>query len=163
MIRLAEKEDLPEILEIYANARKFMMANGNHVQWQNNHPRAEIIENDMSQKQLYVYENEGEVRGVFALVPGIDPTYIEIEGAWGSETAYRAIHRVASSGKESDVFTKMADFCKQQSGHLRIDTHELNLPMQRAVERNGFKKCGTIYIADGTPRIAYEYIEGKVS
>jgi maltose O-acetyltransferase len=29
--------------------------------------------------------------------------------------------------------------------------------MRNAVERAGFKRCGIIYVADGTPRIAYQY------
>jgi hypothetical protein len=31
--------------------------------------------------------------------------------------------------------------------------------MQHVVEKHGFQRRGIIYIADGTPRIAYEYIE----
>ena len=38
-----------------------------------------------------------------------------------------------------------------------LDTHENNRVMQRAAERYGFKKCGTIYVADGSPRIAYQW------
>ena len=28
--------------------------------------------------------------------------------------------------------------------------------MRRAFERNGFERCGTIWVEDGTPRIAYQ-------
>ena len=159
MIRHAEKTDLSVILEIYARARKFMAENGNTVQWQNNRPSKEQIEKDIEEKNLYVYENNGAMQGVFAFIPGMDPTYQYIDGAWIEDTPYAAIHRVASAGKEKGVFTKIADYCKSQISHLRIDTHELNLPMQGAVEKNGFQKCGTIYLEDGSPRIAYEYVE----
>ena len=159
MIRHAEKTDLSVILEIYARARKFMAENGNTVQWQNNRPSKEQIEKDIEEKNLYVYENNGAIQGVFAFIPGMDPTYQYIDGAWIEDTPYAAIHRVASAGKEKGVFTKIADYCKSQISHLRIDTHELNLPMQGAVEKNGFQKCGTIYLEDGSPRIAYEYVE----
>ena len=37
-----------------------------------------------------------------------------------------------------------------------IDTHEKNKTMQHVVEKLGFKRCGIIYIEDGTPRIAYQ-------
>ena len=96
---------------------------------------------------------------MFAFIPGSDPTYQYIDGAWLEDTPYAAIHRVASAGKEKGVFTKIADYCKSQISHLRIDTHALNLPMQGAVEKNGFQRCGTIYLEDGSPRIAYEYVE----
>lgn len=159
MFRHAEKADLPVILEIYARARKFMAENGNTVQWRNNRPTREQIEKDIEEKNLYVYENSGEIQGVFAFIPGSDPTYQHIDGAWLEDTPYATIHRVASAGKEKGVFTKIANYCKSQISHLRIDTHELNLPMQGAVEKNGFQRCGTIYLEDGSPRIAYEYVE----
>ena len=47
-------------------------------------------------------------------------------------------------------------------GSVRIDTHPGNIPMQRAIEKAGFVKCGMIKIFDGPekdgPRIAYEKI-----
>ncbi len=29
--------------------------------------------------------------------------------------------------------------------------------MQRALEKQGFERCGIIYVPDGTPRIAFEW------
>ena len=158
MFRHADKTDLPVILEIYDRARKFMVENGNASQWQNNHPPQVLLEQDIEKKILYVYENQGAIQGVFALIPGIDPTYNYIEGAWQDDSEYAAIHRVASAGKEKGVFHRIADYCLSQICHLRIDTHADNIPMQKAVEKYGFQKCGIIYIEDGSPRIAYEYI-----
>lgn len=159
MFRHAKKEDLPVLMEIFAGARKFMRENGNPEQWKNNHPPAEMLEDDIEKEILYVYENAGEIQGVFAFIPGNDSTYDYIEGAWQDDSDYAAIHRVASAGKESRVFDKIVDYCKSRISHLRIDTHELNIPMQNAIERCGFHKCGIIYIADGSPRVAYEYTE----
>jgi RimJ/RimL family protein N-acetyltransferase len=47
-------------------------------------------------------------------------------------------------------------WCLEQRGNIRIDTHDDNLPMQRALEKNGFVPCGRIWCEDGTPRIAYQ-------
>ena len=47
-------------------------------------------------------------------------------------------------------------FGKKHIDYLRIDTHEDNHVMQQAVQKLGFRKCGIIHIADGTPRIAYD-------
>ena len=44
---------------------------------------------------------------------------------------------------------------------MRGDTHEDNLPMQRVLEKNGFQRCGTIFVEDGSPRIAYQYCTGE--
>ena len=31
--------------------------------------------------------------------------------------------------------------------------------MQHLIEKNGFQRCGIIYVEDGSPRIAYEKIK----
>lgn len=38
---------------------------------------------------------------------------------------------------------------------VRADTHWDNVIMQHILEKNGFVKCGTIVVENGTPRIAY--------
>ena len=47
-------------------------------------------------------------------------------------------------------------FAYERCGNLRIDTHEKNIPMQRCLAKNGFARCGIIYLEDGDPRIAYQ-------
>lgn len=32
--------------------------------------------------------------------------------------------------------------------------------MQHKIEKNGFTRCGIIYITDGSPRIAYQKVTG---
>ena len=46
----------------------------------------------------------------------------------------------------------------RQCPHLRADTHAANLTMRHCMERAGFVYCGVIYVADGTPRVAYEKV-----
>ena len=80
-----------------------------------------------------------------------------IEGAWLDDKHYGTIHRIASDGKVKRLFDKCVEFCKCTTLNLRVDTHNDNYPMQKAIERNGFVKCGTIYMLhDGSPRIAYQ-------
>lgn len=49
------------------------------------------------------------------------------------------------------------DYCKNISSNIRVDTHADNKTMQRLIEKNGFTKCGTIYVKNGTARIAYQW------
>ena len=158
MIRNATLDDLPIILEIYKYAREFMKNNGNPTQWKNNFPPEELLINDIKKKQLFVYENNGVINGVFAFIIGEDATYKYIEGNWLSDDIYGTIHRVASDGSEKGLLNKIVDFCSKNISHIRIDTHEDNKVMQHVIEKNGFTKCGIIYVADGSPRIAYEKI-----
>ena len=47
MIRKAQPEDLPRILEIYAFARQFMRETGNPTQWAGGYPKEELIRKDI--------------------------------------------------------------------------------------------------------------------
>ncbi len=158
MIRLAESGDLPLILNIYEYARGFMEENGNPSQWGKNYPPEETVLNDIKNKNLYVIEEE-EVSGVFFFKIGEDPTYNTIhEGHWLSSETYGTIHRIAGNGKERGILKKAVSYCEEIIPHLRIDTHEDNKIMQRAIEKNGFTKCGMIFTEEGSQRIAYEKV-----
>lgn len=156
-VRTANMEDLPTIEAIYARARQFMADTGNPNQWGKTNPPVEQLLIDIQRKELFVVTNETGIHGVFYFAMGADPTYANIyEGCWGSEEPYGTIHRIASDGS-GGVFSAALAFCKEKTGHLRIDTHHDNKVMQHVVEKHGFQRRGIIYIADGSPRIAYEY------
>ena len=65
---------------------------------------------------------------------------------------------MAGDGTLHGVLGMIVAFCSRKISHLRIDTHEDNKVMQRAISKNGFQKRGIIYIEDGSPRIAYERV-----
>lgn len=159
IIEPAKETDLPRILEIYAFARDFMAKTGNPTQWGTTHPPREQLEGDISRQKLYVAKREGEIRGVFYFCVEEDPTYAVIHGgAWAENSPYGVIHRIASDGS-GGLVKAAVEFALGNISHLRIDTHEDNRVMQRAVEKAGFSRRGIIYIADGTPRIAYDLIK----
>lgn len=159
MIRHARKEEIERILEIYNTARKFMRANGNPHQWNGPYPGREDLLEDIRNGNLYALENEnGGICGCFVLVAGEDPTYGVIDGSWKSDLPYAAMHKVASDGTSKGFFAKCVGFARQRFSHLRIDTHHDNLPMQHVVIKNGFEYRGIIYLANGEPRMAYEWL-----
>ena len=162
MVRLAKQEDLTRVLEIYQIARNFMRENGNPTQWGEKFPPKELLEEDIKKEQLYVITSEQEnetIHGVFAFIIGEDETYQKIEnGAWISEDIYGTIHRLASSGKQKGIFAECTAFCKKQINHIRVDTHHDNKKMQYLIPKYGFRECGIIYVNDGSPRIAYEWV-----
>lgn len=159
MIRTATLQDLPRLLEIYTAARAFMRAHGNLHQWDGSYPDAPTLQEDIARQQLYVVETDSYIHGCFALIGGIEPTYHCIEGGnWRSDAPYGTIHRIASDGTEKGIFDQCAWFASQYFDHLRVDTHADNYPMQGAVEKFGFVYCGVIHLADGSPRMAYEWL-----
>lgn len=161
-VRTAVWEDLHRIEEIYAYARKFMAETGNPNQWGKTTPLTSQLEDDIQKGLLFVITDEGGIHGVFYFYIGEDPTYGMIcDGSWRSDTPYGTIHRVAGDGSGGILATAVA-FGKQWISHLRIDTHEDNKIMQRAVVKQGFRRCGIIHLANGSPRIAYEMLQGDV-
>ena len=160
MIRKATPADLPAVLEVYGSARTFMAATGNPTQWGSTYPAPELLEEDIRLDRLFVDTNEGRVCGTFMFTIGDDPTYAYIEnGAWLDGSLYGVIHRVASDGTVPGTLKRCMEFCRKQCSHLRIDTHADNHVMQRLLASQGFTRCGTIYVEDGSPRIAYEWLK----
>lgn len=161
-VRRARMDELEAIMGIYDDARAFMRAHGNASQWPAGTPSTTQVMVDIAAGDCHALVEDGKLAGVFSFILGEDPTYAVIEsGSWRSDAPYGAIHRVASAGTTHGVAKACFDFCASRIGHLRIDTHEDNLSMQRAIERYGFKRRGIIHIADGSPRIAYDYLAAK--
>ena len=154
-IRLTTAADLDQVMQIYHNARLYMRQTGNPTQWASGYPFRETVEEDIALGRSYVCEEDGHIYAVFMLLTTEEPTYAVIDGAWLNSLPYLTLHRVASTGEKRGMVDEIVGWALQRSQNLRGDTHADNLPMQRAFERNGFQRCGTVWMADGTPRIAY--------
>lgn len=156
-VRQGKPEDLWEILAIYAQAREQMRRSGNPTQWGEDYPPEEMVEADLASGNSYVITDSGEIAAVFVFLLGEEPTYQRIEdGAWLNEEPYGTIHRLAASGRRKGIFSLCTGFCEARIGNIRADTHSCNRKMQHLLECNGYVKCGRIYVADGSPRIAYQ-------
>lgn len=157
-VRTAAPQDEARILEIYKIARETMKATGNPTQWGDTYPPDALIRADIQTGRCHVICEGNAIIGVFALCEGRDPHYAVIEnGAWLSDAPYAALHRVAGDSAYHGVFHAMTAYAQTLGCDLRIDTHSDNRIMQRLIERSGFTKCGTVYMEDGTPRIAYQW------
>jgi hypothetical protein len=160
MIRPALMADMPAILAVYEAARATMRARGNPTQWGSTYPERALLEQDIQGGWLYVLQEAGGIHGAFVLIAGEDPTYRHIHnGTWRDDSPYAAIHRVAGDGAVRGVFAQCLAFCQARADHLRIDTHQDNLAMQHLVLKHGFTYCGIIYTDDGSPRLAYEWVQ----
>lgn len=162
MIRLAQKADLPRLLEIFSAAKAFMRRSGNPKQWSGDYPNELDFLEDIAKNRLYVIETDdgSDICACFMMADGPDETYqVILEGAWRSDSPYGVIHRVASDGTQRGILAQAVAFARQKYPHLRIDTHEDNLPMQKAVAKQGFVYRGIIITGDGTPRLAYDWLK----
>lgn len=157
-IRKAEPDDLDEIMNIYLIAQDFMIESGNPNQWGRSYPSRELIVSDIENEVCRLICGEEKIHGVFALFEGVEPSYEHIDdGQWLNDDPYVTVHRIASDGEVQSIFKCAIDYCKGISDNIRIDTHKSNLIMQKQIERNGFEKCGTVYVRDGSERIAYQW------
>ncbi|MGI6264469.1 MAG: GNAT family N-acetyltransferase [Acutalibacteraceae bacterium] len=156
-VRPATREDLPALCAVYAAARRFMKQSGNPRQWGDHKPALATIEADLDRGQLFAVVDGDVLAGCFTFILGEDPTYRVIEGgSWLNDRPYGTIHRIASDGRRSGVFAAALAFCEERANDLRIDTHVDNRVMRRLLSAHGFRHCGTIYLEDGSPRLAFQ-------
>ena len=158
-IRQGTLKDLPVILEIYARARKFMAEHGNPDQWGTKWPPEEIVREDLETGVGYVAVEDGKILGVchYRFGENAEENYRVIDGAWIREGAYGVVHRLAAMSSKTGAGEALVRWAVERSGgHLRIDTHRNNVPMQNLLKKLGFTYCGVIRVGDGTERHAFE-------
>ncbi|MBR2263052.1 MAG: GNAT family N-acetyltransferase [Firmicutes bacterium] len=155
------------MLRIYDKARGFMVSAGNERQWGAAYhngvawPPASVLEQDIAAEKSFVCQYGSRVVGTFYLTEGPDPTYAVIDGAWISDAPYSVVHRIATDGSVRGIGAYCVQWALKRTGHLRIDTHGDNKPMQRLMEKLGFTYCGIIHVEeDDDPRMAYEKVNG---
>ena len=157
LIRKTTKTDIEDALSIYAIARSYMSSSGNPNQWAGGYPGRADIERDIAEGTSYVLEDDGEVVGIFYFNIGVDKTYVNIyEGEWLNDLPYAVIHRIAVKYQGRGLVQYCFNECYKKYPNLKIDTHRDNIPMQRALLKNGFIYCGIIYLESGDERLAYQ-------
>lgn len=156
-IRKTEARDLDAILAIYDQARVFMVSSGNLNQWVAGYPGKEHIVQDIEKGHSYVCYDDEDILGVFYFAVETEPNYQRIDGgAWLNGAPYGVVHRIAVADHQRGVASFCLDWCFQQHGNIRIDTHRDNQPMQALVKKQGYTYCGVIYLPDGAERLAYQ-------
>ena len=74
LIRLAQTNDVPNIMQLIHHIVPGMIADGN-FQWDSTYPNAAVFENDIALAQLWVAEIDGEIAGVTAITTDQSPEY----------------------------------------------------------------------------------------
>ncbi|MHC9000768.1 GNAT family N-acetyltransferase [Enterococcus bulliens] len=168
-IRLATASDLDAIDQLIQDAIISMATKG-LPQWQNGYgPTREQFIKEIAQKQVYVGDYQQTLAAVASVIPGIDPVYTKVQGAFHQDslTEYQSIHRFAINqrlevkGLGKKWLSLLLQLILDQNGRdIRIDTHPLNIGMQKVILANAFVYCGTIQfpIPDGQ-RYVYQYFK----
>lgn len=162
-IRRAEEKDLDRIMEIVAQAQKYMREAG-FCQWDNGYPSRELISDDIKNADRYVVCEGNIIMASAGIFFGEEPDYKEIyDGEWLNDSAYLSIHRICvdNSFKGMGMGGALVRYAEEMARknnirNLRCDTHEGNTSMRRMLEKNGFVYCGIVRLSDGSPRVAYQ-------
>lgn len=167
MFRKSTLSDVKKIMEIIKQAQESLKELGID-QWQDNYPNSKVIENDINNDCSYILKKNNEIISTIAISFDGEENYENIsEGEWitGSNSKYAVIHRVAASnsvrgsGIANKLFKYAENLCKENNiPSVKIDTHEGNIPMQKFLNKNGYKYCGVIYLENGDKRVAFEKV-----
>ena len=166
-IRKTIYADIPQLMQIFAQARGIMRACGNTNQWNDSYPSEETIRNDIDRgASVVMCGDDGEIIATMAFIPGPDPTYKTIyDGEWPDNSPYYVIHRIATGKPVRNAAKMLFDWAFNMLGQLhtpegrpeciRIDTHRDNVIMHHILTKYGFTRCGVILLENGAPRDAY--------
>ncbi|MGB4130257.1 MAG: GNAT family N-acetyltransferase [Acholeplasmatales bacterium] len=164
MIRKGLLTDKKAVLTIYEDAKAFIKSY-NSPQWQDGYPNIDTFNADIENDRLYVYEYNGRVVACASFYD-YEKDYEKIyEGKWLTDNNnYIAVHTIAvlkeyrGLGISKEFFNYI--FENYNVNSIRIDTHELNIPMIKMLTKNGFEYCGVIYLNDNKEhkRLVFEKI-----
>ena len=163
--RQAKISDLDQIVEIIELSKKYLKET-KVDQWQDGYPAKEDLRRDIESGNSYVLTNKDEIVATTVISLDGESTYNSIfNGEWITNEEYIVMHRVAvhDKYKGKGIFKELikeAESLALNKGisSIKIDTHRDNISMQRAVVKNHFKRCGIIYLGDGSERIAFEKV-----
>lgn len=166
--RLAKESDLPRLTAMSQQAIAYFRANGID-QWQKGEPNEEGLLRSIKEHKLYVLEEAGEAAAMITLARGPELSYGEINGAWLNDEPYYAFHRVCVENSRKGQGTASQLFAQSEKlvlslgfSNVRIDTHPDNRSMQRALEKNGYVRCGRLILKEGSEagdvRLAYQKV-----
>lgn len=159
----AKNTDIERIMEIVRQAQAWFATQGID-QWQDGYPTSEIFQRDIERGECYILCEDEQIIAVGVISFAGEPTYDKIyDGEWIDNKPYVVVHRiaVASSHKGRGVAGRILAHAERLAAKrgitsFRIDTHRDNLPMQRAITKQGFLHCGRILLESGAEREAYQ-------
>ena len=158
--------DISEVMKITNQAKDLLKKSGS-LQWQQGYPNEETFTKDIKNNSLYGLFQDKDLIAFGAYIYGKDLNYVEIEGKWDipANDKDMAIHRVAveenSHGKK--LGEKILKYGIQYARKLgcvtvKVDTHRINIPMQKSILKSGFVYKGIIRVdTDKLDNLRYAY------
>ncbi len=163
-------EDLDAVYSLIDRARA-LIHELNINQWVNGYPAREDIERDIREGHTKkLIRDDGALVATAYLSFDPDPNYeVLVEGNWKNDEPHGVLHRIAVDPemRGQGIAGILIKLCIEEVlAHglkdVRVDTHEENIPMRRALEKAGFVSCGIVRLPYTTDlRVAYEYVHDE--
>ena len=149
-IRLASLKDIENIMVLIKNCIKDMETKGIY-QWSEYYPTAEIFEEDIKGKSLYVMEDKDNCLGVISINEDQSPEYREL--VWADKSGkILVIHRLAVNPEcqKQGIGRQLMDFAENYAkekdySSIRLDAYSGNPRALNLYECRGYKRVGQIF------------------
>lgn len=162
-IRRATFDDLEVVMHLIDKVVPLMQAVGNH-QWDENYPDRAAFTKDITEQQLWVATQGDIIVGVIAITHDQEPAYMQVPG-WNINEEAIVAHRLAvdPDHRGKGIAEALLMQCEEVAHNdgiklLRLDTQELNRPMQNLFLKIGYQLGGEIELDGrlGQRFLAYE-------
>lgn len=164
-LRLASIEDVPRIMEIIGKVIPKMHSAGNY-QWDETYPNETRFEEDIEAGTLYVFEEEGMIKGCVVADNHHPFSYDDIPWELARFDA-AALHRLAvdtdfqGQGLARKMITEIGGILKEKGFYgIHTDTSLENKAMQQLFDTLGYVYKGQLNLDDNLDRwyVAYEKV-----
>jgi len=153
-LRLATLADMPGIMEVTGRAVAILNAAGN-FQWDTSYPNPEVFGEDIANGHLWLAE-DAETGRVLAFIAMTLTQPEEYQGVgWRLDEPSMVVHRLAvdpavrGAGLARLLMVKSEEEARRQGlPRLRVDTGELNKPMQTLLAALEYKFAGNIHLKE---------------
>jgi len=149
IIRKANMSDLPNIVDIFADAVRVMDENGIN-QWDEFYPNREDFEKDIAKNQMYLGEIQDKIASAFVLNQDSEAEYCN--GKWKYNSGlFMVIHRlcVNPSFQNQGIGTKTLNMIENmlrtdEIKAVRLDAFSLNPYARKMYEKLGYIRVGEV-------------------
>lgn len=152
MIRKADINDGVYVNNLF-NEAKEEFAREQTFQWANDYPSINDFNYDVTNRTVFVYEDDGEIIGSVTIMYDIDSNYNYINGKWLNEEKYASIHRIVVKRniQNKGIGTALLKECEKEIKNngifnVRVDTYQMNKKMTSLLVKNNYLECGKIYL-----------------
>ena len=149
MLTIAEKKDLEQVIDLYHKVADTMEAGGLDQWHWGIYPRADILEEDVQLRRMWVEKENGRIVACVMIDTEIDEVYQDVNWLYGVRPGL--FHRLAvlpgyqGQGLGNQVLDEVESILRARGcDSLRCDTNASNARAIHVYEHRGMRRCGQI-------------------